>query len=70
MRPGDRRGVYLYRAVFGAGFVVLGAATLWRVAIAPAPATSKILGIVFGLALIGLGAARIVQYLRSRSGAA
>ncbi len=67
---GDRRGVYLYRAVFGAGFVVLGAVTLWRVAIAPAPVGSKVLGVVFGLALMGLGAARIVQYLRSRSGAA
>jgi hypothetical protein len=66
----DRRGVYLYRAVFGAGFVVLGAVTLWRVAIAPAPPASKLLGIVFGLALIGLGAARIVQYLRSRRGIA
>jgi hypothetical protein len=60
----DHPIVYRYRAVFGAGFIVLGAVTIWRVAIAPAPANSKILGLTFGVAIAGLGVARVLQYLR------
>jgi len=62
----DRAVVYRYRAIFGCGFVALGAVTLWRVAAAPAPPNTKFLGAVFALALIGLGAARIAQYVRGR----
>jgi hypothetical protein len=62
----DRAVVYRYRAIFGFGFVVLGAVTLWRVAAAPGPLNTKFLGAVFALALIGLGAARIAQYVRAR----
>jgi hypothetical protein len=61
----DRAATYRYRAVFGGGFVVLGAVMFWRVAAAPAPFTSKLLGLAFAIALLGLGVARIVQYLRS-----
>jgi hypothetical protein len=62
----DRPMVYRYRAVFGVGFLVLGAVTLWRIAIAPGPPSSKVWGAFFALALIGLGAARVGQYLRAR----
>jgi uncharacterized BrkB/YihY/UPF0761 family membrane protein len=62
----NRPVVYRYRAVFGFGFLVLGAVTLWRVVAAPAPLNTKFLGAVFAVALIGLGAARIAQYVRAR----
>ena len=68
-RPPRRvdRGVVLgYRAVFGVGFVVLGGATLWRVLATPAPAANKALGALLALAMVGLGAARIAQYVRAR----
>jgi len=60
------RTISAYRAFFGGGFVVLGAVTLWRVAAVPAPPTSKVLGVVLACAMIGLGVARIAQYVRLR----
>ena len=54
------------RAFFGAGFIALGAVTLFQVARSPAPNNSKIIGIVLALGLIVLGVARIVQYVRVR----
>ncbi|MBV8751013.1 MAG: hypothetical protein JO103_15000 [Candidatus Eremiobacteraeota bacterium] len=62
----NQRTVYRYRAGFGLGFVVLGAVTLYRVAVAPAPANTKILGLLLALALMALGGTRIAQYLRVR----
>ena len=58
--------VYGYRATFGLGFIVLGALTLWRVATVAVPAGNKVIGVVLALAMIGLGAVRIVQYVRYR----
>jgi hypothetical protein len=58
--------LYGYRATFGLGFVVLGAVTLWRVATVPVPPGNKVVGVVLALAMIALGAARIVQYVRYR----
>jgi hypothetical protein len=58
--------LYGYRATFGLGFVVLGAVTLWRVATVPVPPGNKVFGVVLALAMIALGAARIVQYVRYR----
>ncbi len=65
MRPTSRM-IFAYRALFGAGFVVLGLVTLWRVALVRVPMTNKMLGMVLALAMIALGVARIVQYLRAR----
>ena len=56
-----------YRALFGIGFVALGGVTLWRILITPAPGTNKTLGTLLALAMIGLGTARIVQYVRARN---
>ena len=64
----DRDAIYRFRAFFGLGFVVLGVVTLWRVAVAPAPANNKILGTLLAVAMIGLGTARLVQYARYRRG--
>jgi hypothetical protein len=58
--------VYAYRAAFGLGFVVLGAVTLWKVASVAVPAGNKIIGAALAVAMIALGAARIVQYVRYR----
>ena len=62
----DRSAVYRMRALFGGGFIVLGALTLWRIATSPAPNSSKVIGLVLAIALIGLGGARVVQYVRMR----
>jgi hypothetical protein len=62
----DRRTVLRYRAVFGAGFVVLGVVTLWRVLAAPAAAANKPLGVLLALTMLGLGVVRIAQYLRAQ----
>ncbi|HEX3551572.1 MAG TPA: hypothetical protein VHT53_14395 [Candidatus Elarobacter sp.] len=62
----NRPMLYAYRAVFGAGFVVLGGVTLWRVAVTAAPPNTKILGLLLACAMIALGLARIVQYVRYR----
>lgn len=64
----DRAVVYRYRAVFGGGFILLGAITLWRVALVPIPAGNKVLGLLLACAMIALGVARIVQYRRYRGG--
>jgi hypothetical protein len=58
--------LYSYRATFGLGFIVLGAVTLWRIATVPVPAGNKVIGVVLAVAMIALGAARIVQYVRYR----
>ncbi len=63
----DRSAIYRFRAMFGLGFIALGVVTLWRVAAAPAPTNSKIIGVILALGLIGLGVARIVQYARIRA---
>lgn len=60
----NQRAVLRYRAFFGAGFIVLGAVTLWRVLAVPAAPNSKLLGALLAVAMIGLGIARIMQYLR------
>jgi hypothetical protein len=60
----DRRIVYRYRAAFGLGFLVLGAVTLYRVAVIAAPPSNKILGASLAVAMIALGVARLVQYAR------
>jgi hypothetical protein len=60
----DRRIVYLYRAVFGFGFLVLGAVTLYRVGVVDAPFANKVLGGLLALAMIALGVVRLVQYAR------
>lgn len=65
----NQRLLLRYRAAFGVGFMVLGAVTLWRVAAATAPATNKIIGALLAVAMIGLGLARIMQYVRGRGGA-
>lgn len=56
--------VLRYRAFFGVGFIGLGAVTLWRVAVASAPPNSKLLGGLLAVAMIGLGVARVMQYVR------
>ncbi|HEV3087010.1 MAG TPA: hypothetical protein VGX96_07255 [Candidatus Elarobacter sp.] len=60
----DGRVVNQYRAFLGLGFVVLGAVTLYRVAVVAAPQSNKILGVLLALAMIGLGATRLWQYAR------
>ncbi len=69
MRRVDRSTVLRYRALFGVGFVALGAVTLWRVLATPAPGANKTLGVLLALAMVGLGIARIVQYARARTAA-
>jgi hypothetical protein len=56
-----------YRALFGVGFVALGGVTLWRILVTPAPGANKTLGLLLATAMIGLGVARIVQYVRARN---
>ena len=58
--------LYGYRATFGLGFIVLGVLTLWRVATVPVPPGNKVVGVVLAVAMIALGAVRIVQYVRAR----
>ena len=54
---------YTARALFGVGFLVLGAIALYRVA-APGPSGNKIIGGVLGIAMVALGVFRIMQYVR------
>jgi hypothetical protein len=63
----DRRSIYRMRAAFGLGFIILGLVTVWRIATAPAPPNSKLIGGLLALVLIGLGTARVVQYVRLRN---
>ena len=67
MRRIDQSTVLGYRALFGVGFVALGALTLWRILITPAPGANKSLGVLLAVVLIGLGITRIVQYVRGRN---
>ncbi|HTJ25881.1 MAG TPA: hypothetical protein VMA36_06940 [Candidatus Limnocylindria bacterium] len=62
----DRRVVLRYRAAFGVGFLALGLVMLWRILAQPAPPASKMLGALLAVVLMGLGATRIVLYLRAR----
>ncbi len=64
----DRNSVYLFRALFGIGFIVLGTVTAFRVAIVPGAVGTKTLGFLFALVLIALGGVRIGQYVRARRG--
>lgn len=70
MRRIDQSTVLGYRALFGVGFVALGALTLWRILVTPAPGANKSLGVLLAVVLIGLGITRIVQYVRGRNTAA
>lgn len=70
MKRIDQSTVLGYRALFGIGFVALGALTLWRILITPAPGANKSLGVLLAVVLIGLGITRIVQYVRGRNPAA
>jgi hypothetical protein len=54
---------YTARGFFGAGFLVLGALALYKVAVAAAPPGNKIMGGALGVAMILLGIYRIRQYL-------
>ncbi|MGD0052764.1 MAG: hypothetical protein ABSD03_13265 [Vulcanimicrobiaceae bacterium] len=56
------------RALFGVGFTILGAVMVWRVAIAPAPLSGKLIGGLLGLALLALGVTRVAQFVRWRRG--
>ena len=58
--------IYLSRAVFGIGFLVLGGLVLARVLAAAAPAGSKVVGAALGVVMVTLGCVRIGQYLRLR----
>ncbi len=60
--------VYVSRALFGIGFVALGALALARVLLAAAPPGNKIVGGALGVAMIGLGIVRVGQYVRWRRG--
>ena len=64
----DRRAMYGYRAAFGAGFIVLGIVTLWRIARVDAPAGNKVLGVMLAVAMIALGVVRLVQFARRPRG--
>lgn len=55
-----------YRAAFGVGFVVLGAITFYRMVAAPAPLSTKLLGLALGAAMLALGIARIAAFLAWR----
>ena len=62
----DQATVLRYRALFGAGFLVLGIIVLVRVVTAPAPPSSKVLGGAFALATIALGTVRLVTFAKAR----
>jgi uncharacterized membrane protein HdeD (DUF308 family) len=62
----DRPTVLRYRALFGLGFIILGLVMVTRVVVTPAPANSKVLGALLGLAILALGVARVVQYAKAR----
>ncbi|HEY4440831.1 MAG TPA: hypothetical protein VGN14_10260 [Candidatus Elarobacter sp.] len=63
----DRRAIYRMRALFGVGFIILGLLTVWRATTTDAGGNSRIIGYVLAVALIGLGAGRIVQFVRLRN---
>jgi hypothetical protein len=62
----DRATVARFRAIFGLGYILFGGLALWRVLAAPAPANAKLLGALFGLALIALGVARLAAFAKAR----
>ncbi len=59
------RSVFLYRAVFGLGFIAFGAVIAYRVVVAPGPG-NKTPGFLLAAAMIALGGVRIGQYVRAR----
>ncbi len=61
----DRETVLRYRALFGLGFIVLGALMIVRVAVAAAPPSSKILGLLLGVAVLALGIVRVRTFWKS-----
>jgi hypothetical protein len=65
----NQTAILRMRAAFGLGFTALGAVMVWRVAMAPAPVSGKLIGGLLGLALLALGLTRIAQFLRWRRGA-
>jgi hypothetical protein len=65
----NQTAILRMRAAFGFGFAALGAVMVWRVAIAPAPLSGKLIGGLLGLALLALGLTRIAQFVRWRRGA-
>jgi hypothetical protein len=62
----DRRVVLRYRAAFGVGFIALGAVVLWRILMQPAPPANKTLGVFLAIAMMALGIARVVTYVKAR----
>lgn len=62
----DRRIVLRYRAAFGAGFIALGGVVLWRILLQPAPAANKTLGVFLAIAMMALGVARVMTYVKAR----
>jgi hypothetical protein len=61
----NRHSVYLYRALFGLGFMVLGAVVARNVAVSQTPG-NKLPGFLFAGVMIALGGVRIVQYVQAR----
>lgn len=61
------RTVYLSRALFGLGFILLGGVTAFRVLLNPAPPDKKWLGLILAVVMVALGGVRVGQYLRSRN---
>ena len=62
----DRGTIYRMRALFGVGFIILGLLVVWRAATTDAGGNSRVVGYVLAVALIGLGAGRIVQFVRMK----
>jgi hypothetical protein len=62
----DQRAVYLYRGLFGVGFIVLGLVVAYRVAIVPGPWRAKALGLLVPIVMVALGGVRVGQYVRAR----
>jgi hypothetical protein len=64
----DGRSVYLYRGLFGIGFIALGIVVAYQVAIVPGPWRSKALGVLVPIVMMALGGVRVGQYVRARRG--
>ena len=66
MRGTNEPLIHGYRAMFGLGFLALGAVTLWRIGTVAVPPGNKLIGLLLAFAMIGLGIFRIIQYVRYR----
>lgn len=62
----DKLTVLRFRAIFGLAYVLFGGLALWRVLAAHAAPNAKILGSLFGVALVALGIVRILAFVRAR----